>query len=883
MRNFAISTLGLGALLFGAPAYASSGIVHDGAMAGTFYETFISQQPGVTWTFQTSGLSAGADTVIHVQDWADPNGAFIAGNDDDVGFASRVIVPASSVARTLVVLVRSYSSTTQGSATFTATPSVGSGFTSNINFGGTKYYVGTLPLGAHVTTAERQGGGTDTLMLVVGGTDSHAVAFDDDDGVGNMSWAHLPEQCVDCRVIVGSYFSNTPTSATTNLIWDEDADTSDPDADGLGSSLEAVLGSNSTNADSDLDGLNDGYEVLGKDVWPPVKLPAWGSDPIQKDLFAEVDWQACVGAADVCPAGIDGGQVTPDQIPPIKTDFAPGGVRVHFDIGQPNTDPNTWTDWGDWGGAQRQSSTFTPDNVCGGEFASPERAGLFHNGLSFSQYNGHVCTLPTPNFVTTNNWTVISHELGHGLGLEHGGRPGRIALNFKANYTSRMNYYWEHIAPGFSHGPLLTLNPTALSEQAGVGTTDPSVLNQLSQAFKVNLTTGSIDWNRDGAITASPGLVKGPISLDYSHYAQSVFPGSPVASLQDASAAWVNAGGTIGNQLVVFGRGDDNRLQYVRASASSVNNGCGSFSSLDEGTVNCAGLPASATSVNKTLSFGPGAAEYNSKLLVVWQPATGTLRSNIVTVGTTGLSFASDVVLPGSVTAASDVAVLSTSTGVVKAWARSGGKLKQWTYQNNAWSSPVDQLWGDGTAINPTYGIAATIGFQDRSNTGKVYAAIPTGTNGTVEFARQETNGRWTKMAVWQDVPQPTTTARPGLAYQRRAGQANSIGRFYLNLNQGEGMVMFMTEGNLIGGSNERLRWEIAAYQGANMRGGTFLLDDLTRDNNLRAIETLSDRTTVFMPMADGIVPAAVKDLDDYQYVSGALRASLLLEALPLP
>jgi hypothetical protein len=41
--------------------------------------------------------------------------------------------------------------------------------------------------------------------------------------------------------------------------------------------------------DSDHDVLQDDYETYGYDAGFPQKLPTWGADPLQKDLFVEVD------------------------------------------------------------------------------------------------------------------------------------------------------------------------------------------------------------------------------------------------------------------------------------------------------------------------------------------------------------------------------------------------------------------------------------------------------------------------------------------------------------------------------------------------------------------------------------------------------------------
>lgn len=885
------------ALLFtSSRAGAAGSAFYDTDVVGGFYMTQVEQPPGVTWTFTTSALSGGSDTVIHVQDNNDPQGGFIAGNDDFNGLASRVVVSPAANWRTLRLVVRSYSQFSQGSCLFDGVPSSGSGaFSYTIGFGGTKIFGPTLAATAHVTTSELQGQATDLVLLAIGGIAEHAVAFDDDDGVGLMPWMHLPEVCTNCQFVLANY--SAPGTLKTNLFYDEEADWVNPDGDGLGTPLESFLGTDPFETDSDQDGISDDYEVYGKDstALNPVKFPTWGADPLLKDLFVEVDWQQCLGDSSTCPNGIDTGQLTPEHVAQVKSDFWP--VRVHFDIGTFNTDPETWFDWGSWGGATRMETSYGPDDISGQEGESEERQYLFHHGFSFPFYTGHSWWVPGPYFTTTNagfpSGRVTSHELGHNLGLHHGGRPFTLGYNYKTNYFSIMNYRSEFTAP-FSHGLLPSLNPTALDEQLGIGTTSANALAGISTWYAVNPTTGAIDWNRDGAFAPSSTMVQGPVALDdFSLIGQTVWrvdPMTQIKKLRDASMSWVSIGGVVGDQLWMFGRGNSGQLQYSRAARTQLDAGCGSITSLDEWSENCAGMTDAVTDVpgtNKVLSFGPGVAELNATLLVVTQPTSGTLISNQISIngGNGQITYGNNVTLPGGVTASGDVAALSTGIGVVKAWAPSGGRLKQWTYQNNAWSNPVDQRWSDNSLINPKFGIAVVRGFQDGSSTARIYAAIPTSPNGVVEFARQDaTTGRWSKLNAWQQMAQPLVTARPGLAYQRRAGQGIEIGRFYMALNLGPISSLILTEGNLASGSTRRLRWIGPGYTlRGPTQGGINLVNDTARDLNLRAMETYTDGTTVFMALADGIPNGNVSDNDDYLYLLGALRASLWQENLPLP
>jgi hypothetical protein len=215
--------------------------------------------------------------------------------------------------------------------------------------------------------------------------------------------------------------------------------------------------------------------------------------------------------------------------------------------------------------------------------------------------------------------------------------------------------------------------------------------------------------------------------------------------------------------------------------------------------------------------------------------------------------------------------------------------------------------------------VGATRGYQDNSGTAATYAAIPTWPDGLVEFARKDTNG-WSKVtytcpsgsfgcvsgvaSTWAGTggaglapggTQPRAAARPGLAYQMRSGQVITLGRFYMAINQaancsdpfgtpsgtpaGCPSVLIMTEGNLATGTptTRRLRW-ITPAQGlvGNFPvGGISLLDDLSRDVNLRVLVTAADGKARFMPLADGIINTSISDMDDRPYVSGGLRASL--------
>lgn len=104
----------------------------------------------------------------------------------------------------------------------------------------------------------------------------------------------------------------------------------------------------------------------------------------------------------------------------------------------------------------------------------------------------------------------IMHELGHALGLGHGGVD---KTNFKPNYLSVMNYSFDPggvpLAAGasrldYSRSALATLSKTSLSEPAGI-TDGTDFTTWLDAAGKSQNGRGNaaLDWDGDGAIDAS--------------------------------------------------------------------------------------------------------------------------------------------------------------------------------------------------------------------------------------------------------------------------------------------------------------------------------------------------------------------------------------------
>ncbi len=531
------------------------------------------QQAGQGWDISTSNLSAGSDTVVHVQDESDPQGGFIAGNDDWGGLQSFVTVPAPAAARTLRVIVRAYSSGSPGTCTVSVSSSDGQNMAWNdAGFGGsTMWLFGPVGQGTRIQTAELAGGSSDTVMLVIdNGQAAHAVAYDDDDGVSYMSWIRLGTQCATwpgCFVVLAKFNDFTP-SGPVRIVWDEDVEKIDfdPDADGLSGDLETAIGTNANNADSDSDGINDNVELLGVDTSSgAVKFAAMGADPAQKDLFIEADWVNCVENMMQCPDA-DRYKLTLDEAAKYVPSFLP--VRLHLDIGVYNPDPNTRTSYGDFGGANVVSEQI----YCSG--LSEAREGYFHH-LLLAESGGTgfgVCASSAAYY------RAGTHELGHMLGLTHGGRPFVTGLNWKPRYRSIMNYAFNYeaaVAPGFSHGnsPIAVLDPRAMLERDSNIGGNSAWRDSLTSVWglKVDATNGWVDWNRDGEFAPAGTTVRAaPTQIPVSDENNaSVFGGTLFdrttpkgVMFQNLTLSALATPTSDGQRLYLFGTNASNQLYY---------------------------------------------------------------------------------------------------------------------------------------------------------------------------------------------------------------------------------------------------------------------------------------------------------------------------------
>lgn len=234
--------------------------------------------------------------------------------------------------------------------------------------------------------------------------------------------------------------------------------------------------------DSDGDGLLDRWELFGydhdNDCQIDVDLPAMGADPLHKDIFIEVDYMMGRVCTDpICPSfSLRPSAAALDKVinafadAPVSNPDGSTGITLHIDNG-PNSVMNP-VNGGLWGSLSeanpmaladiappngesfmsRRDSFFEParrpifrylitaNKVGEDEVALdcyPKLLGYAMNNDMINYYGAYSGLFPS-NFEQA---VVFMHELGHTLGLQHGGYD---SINDKPNYLSIMNYVFAN-------------------------------------------------------------------------------------------------------------------------------------------------------------------------------------------------------------------------------------------------------------------------------------------------------------------------------------------------------------------------------------------------------------------------------------------------------
>lgn len=304
--------------------------------------------------------------------------------------------------------------------------------------------------------------------------------------------------------------------------------------------------------DTDKDALPDLWETGGvKRDGVLIDLPAMGADPLHKDIFIHVDHMESY------PASIPALQVVIDAFEnaPLDNPDQTNGIRLHIDAGR-NTimNPVTNEKWNDLSRATSltdedttiECNSYAANGKCKGydwaDFDSRAKDAYLAAKRDHIFYYGCICNIldnvtdpttsglargaPSTDFVVTlGGWKTpggtqnqqagtFMHELGHVLGLQHGGDEDN---NLKPNYLSVMNYDFQttglrhHNSAthtfDFSRRELPALNEHLLDENVGIADPDQhlTIFNRGNHAqcfsdpnFYLNLPYPALDWNCNG-------------------------------------------------------------------------------------------------------------------------------------------------------------------------------------------------------------------------------------------------------------------------------------------------------------------------------------------------------------------------------------------------
>lgn len=222
--------------------------------------------------------------------------------------------------------------------------------------------------------------------------------------------------------------------------------------------------------DSDGDGLPDLWETEGIDYdgdgVPEVDLPAMGADPNRADVFVQIDWMerartcrilgiwSCVDERSFAPNR----QAVRDVVrafaeSPYENPDGSTGITLHVHHGAPvawHEGVLTARDGGyDWTVfeelKQAHLDPMLRDVTHWALYADRAAKGVDISGISRG--------IPAADFmVTSGPWAsgfsqteergTLMHELGHNLGLMHGG-PDHTTYAYDPVYRSVMNYYYQ--------------------------------------------------------------------------------------------------------------------------------------------------------------------------------------------------------------------------------------------------------------------------------------------------------------------------------------------------------------------------------------------------------------------------------------------------------
>jgi hypothetical protein len=892
-------------------------------------EFTVSLPAGVPVTFRTTDIFDSEDPVLHL---FSPSGAQVAAADNGGGGRASLLSYTPPSSGTYHLMVRSRTPASFGLADVLMNNQP---WKTDVPFAGAQVTLSGIRTGEQLQTTVVTGGVNGPHRLYVLGADGvSAIGRNVATGPNSGTRWSAPTAISSATVVIGSPpgIPGGPVRFTRN---DVALSGHDADEDGLGDELEAKIGTCSTRsgirlgfdcaraadaADTDGDGISDGWEFFGRSVFRFIRgpfpvlggdyetLPKWGANPRHKDLFVEVDFMLrCPNepAQTMTPATARsfasyyqdqiGNPTTAQQAAHAATLRNPdgqAGIAVHMDTGVAPETPADATTYGNWGGYTAVPRADPGSSACKGADYSQAwktnmhaaRRGIFRYALTYPGGGGQTGPNSFAFSGPMTNAATLAHESGHAMGLGHSGPAGAtgfVDVNCKPNYPSLMNYAYLYRGAGFADGTgAVPLNNAALPETAAAAPTNMVYLDALEQVFGywVNRVTGDVDWNRDGTIAPAGTTVRAYAnyqpsgSCEYTRYNKSAISISSsessrlspaIARLnQRAYAFYVNASGA---------------LRYARSESEWL---CPQPSAT----------PCARWSIPQTHPL-PAASGVDVQpidspkaLLVVTVDSVGRLwESRLTTDFFSGAeTWTTPALIPGSSPVIGEPSLARRGLcSMYLTYKTIGGELRHrhWSC-SGGWQAEQRSLSSTGSPIVlPSYASPGTArGYlPSRPGRSSLLAAFANSTGGLSLWRLDETTNRW---VVTSDLRQSTGAAegRPALAWVPALSSSDGVGRLYVTwithdtaapakrtvkMAMSYTKVTRLSTGELIRDPQVGLT---ANYDNVWLYSyGIDLLFEPGYDNNLISIQSRSSDTTgptsiEVRPKADGI--------NDFRYVN---------------
>jgi hypothetical protein len=297
----------------------------------------------------------------------------------------------------------------------------------------------------------------------------------------------------------------------------------DLDGDGIPNVVEAAGCTSAIDPDTDDDGIDDGVE---RGTVAGFNFPANGADPCHRDIFVQEDFEERLSLAGVLESAKMGATLVAelerfyDRLPIANPDGTRG---IHLHVLPGNVLPagvncaNTGVGW-----------VFPQDHFHRASLCLNNGGGYYGFGAIAGQRFRIVAPPVNPNpaddlvELRQYNWYwLFLHELGHNLGLLHG---GDVNTNRVPHYTSLMNYLYDESFDGsphtlqnagvhYSDGRFMPFvrDEQFMSESGsfpGVSVANLHFLTVSPSPHPVAPCGGvaCVDWNRDGAFGGAPSV-----------------------------------------------------------------------------------------------------------------------------------------------------------------------------------------------------------------------------------------------------------------------------------------------------------------------------------------------------------------------------------------